>query len=538
VELFVRQARKVRPSFALTEENAAEVVAVCRRLDGLPLAIELAAARSKLLSPAALLTRLGSASDLHDHTVGRPARQRTLRDTIGWSYRLLAPDQQVVFQRLGVFLGGVDLEAVQAVTSSGAGAGDALDAISDLVDASLVTVSEGAGGEPRFALFQTVAEFALEALAAAGDEEETRARHAEYFLLLAERLVPELRTHRGMDAQSRLLAETDNFRAALTWTLQPDAATPPPPALARIGLRLCAQLATFWTFHTYLPELRRWTQRALELDSGADTPERAAVLVAQSSWWDAPGDPGSRALLEEALGISRHLNDPVGIALALADLAEHHMRASELDEAAKLVSESVALAEESGDSRQLAYSLLMRGRVATEQGGFDLAVELFERAQDLDRRRGQEPGVLLGDVAIAQALAASGRAGEAAYRLHRVAADILKLSNPVLSANALAAYAQTCAALGEAERAARLLGAHWALWAALGEPIDSQSSEEQAWLQRSGITAARDTLDKELWDQALQTGASYTLEEAFADACQANIGTAQPSDTASVGQTF
>jgi tetratricopeptide (TPR) repeat protein len=337
-----------------------------------------------------------------------------------------------------------------------------------------------------------------------------------------------LRTHGGMDAQDWLLTETDNFRAALTWTLQPDAATPPPPAQARIGLRLCAQLGPLWTLHTFVPEFRQWSQRALDLDSGADTPERAAVLIAQSGWWDTPGDSRSLTPAEEALGISRRLNDLAGMALALAELAEQHLRAGALDKAAKLAEESVALAQDSGDDPQLAYSSHVHGRVAAARAEFGLAVELFERAQNLDRQRGNERGVIWGEVAIADALAASGRAGEAANRLNRVAADVLKMSSHVLSANTLATYAQTCAALGQAERATRLLGAHWALWAAIGEPVDTQSPEEQAWLQRSGLNAARNTLGDKRWEEALRTGANHNLEEALADARQANITATNP----------
>jgi tetratricopeptide (TPR) repeat protein len=499
------------------------------------LAIELAAARSKLLSPAALLARLGSTADLHDQTVGRPDRQRTLRDTIAWSYQLLTRDQQAVFRRLGVFAGGADLEAVQAVASFGESGTDTLDAITDLVDASLVTVSDDTGGEPRVALLRTVADFAVEALAASGDDEEARARHAEHYLGLAEILALELRTQRGMDAQDRLLTETDNFRAALTWTLQPDAAIPPPPARARIGLRLCAQLGPLWTLQVYVPGFRRWSLRALDLDSGADTPERAAVLIAEAGWRDTPaGEPRSRALLDEALSISRRLNDLAGMARALAELAEEHMRAGQLDEAGELARESVALAQDSGDDLQLALSTHVHGRVATAQGEYDTAVDLLEQAQDLDRQRGDQLGVTWGEIAVAEVLATSGRAREAANRLHRVAADVLKMSNHVLSANTLATYAVTFSALGEAERAARLLGAHWAHWASIGEPVDTQSPEEEAWLQQSGISAARDTLNDKLWEEALRTGATYTLEEALADARQAGVTTAQSTVNASV----
>jgi predicted ATPase len=205
VQLFCQQAKMVRSKFALTEDNAGDVVNVCRRLDGLPLAIELAAARSKLLSPAALLSRLDQTSGLSSPHSDRPKRQQTLHSTIEWSYDLLPPHLQSFFCRLGVFAGGCDLDAVTAVTQV---KGGPLDDVSALVDASLLAISESADREPRVTMLQTIADFALDKLAATGDLAEARRLHAEYYLQLARTLAPELHTGRQLVSAQRLFRST------------------------------------------------------------------------------------------------------------------------------------------------------------------------------------------------------------------------------------------------------------------------------------------------------------------------------------------
>jgi predicted ATPase/DNA-binding XRE family transcriptional regulator len=232
VALFVERAARARPGFALSADNAAALVGICVRLDGLPLAIELAAARVKLLPPPALLARLEGSSALRLLTDGArdlPARQQTLRATIGWSYDLLAPAEQRLFARVAIFVGGCDLEAAEAVCGDGPPEGDAaaplapldievIDGVASLVDKSLLRQEEGVGDEPRFAMLDTIREFGLERLAAAGEAAELRARHARHYLAMVEAggpflLASELR-------QRRLAAEQDNVRTALRWLVE------------------------------------------------------------------------------------------------------------------------------------------------------------------------------------------------------------------------------------------------------------------------------------------------------------------------------
>ena len=227
VQLFVQHARSVRPDFQLTADNLAEVTAICRRLDGLPLAVELAAARTRLLSPTALLSRIDKALDLVATSNLAPSRQKTLRDTITWSHELLTPAQQVFFRRLGVFAGGAELGALGAVaapTLAGDGL-EPLDVVADLADASLVTITEGPDGEPRVRLLETIRAFAVEQLRAAGEVEAIRSAHAAHYFQAAERL-DALRLSQHLEARALAEIELDNFREALGWSLRTDSETP------------------------------------------------------------------------------------------------------------------------------------------------------------------------------------------------------------------------------------------------------------------------------------------------------------------------
>ncbi len=223
VQLFVQHAHMVRPAFAVTSDNAADVVEVCRRLDGLPLAIELAAARTKMLTPTALLARLDKALDISASGTQRPERQRTLRDTIRWSFDLLDPTGQTIFRRLGVFACGADLDAIRAVNADILeDDDDALDLVLDLVDASLVSASEGVGGEPRIGMLETIRAYAADQLTETGEWDSVRARHAEHYLNTIQRLSLLLHGDQFLTARASFEIDHDNFRQALAWTLQPE----------------------------------------------------------------------------------------------------------------------------------------------------------------------------------------------------------------------------------------------------------------------------------------------------------------------------
>ena len=268
VQLLLQQAAMVRPGFTLTPANVNDVATICRRLDGLPLAIELAAARLKLLSPEALLRRLDRRLTLSAADTGRPERQQTLRATIGWSRDLLPADLRPVFDRIGVFAGGCELEALATVAVPAEPAdrlpdqlADPLVLVGELVDASLVTVSDGADGEPRIGMLQTIREFALEQLAGSGQQDEVGRRHAEYYLALAERAAPELRGEQQLEWLGRLEEEHDNLRAALSWSLSSTEREATKNGRTEIGLRLAGALIWFWYNHSHAAEGRRWGAR-------------------------------------------------------------------------------------------------------------------------------------------------------------------------------------------------------------------------------------------------------------------------------------
>jgi len=302
VRLFVDRAQAVNGHFALTDDNAAAVAEICRRLDGLPLAIELAAARTRLLEPQAMLARLehrlhlltGGARDL-------PARQQTLRKTIAWSYDLLDPAEQLIFRRLAVFVGGCTLDAATAVCDVKI---DPLDAVDSLVTKSLVHPVVTAPGEVRLSMYETMREFGLEQLAWTGEVEAGRRRHAEYFLELAEQAEPELWGPTASAWHARLDAEHDNLRAALEWGL-----TAGGDAGSVLAPRLAAALARFWWTRSYHSEGRQWLTRALAIAPAGSAVRMKALHGAAWLAHMLHDSMAARVLLEESLAIACALPD-------------------------------------------------------------------------------------------------------------------------------------------------------------------------------------------------------------------------------------
>ena len=425
--LFAQQASMSRPGFAITAANAADIAAICERLDGLPLAIELAAARVRLLAPRALLARLAHSIDLAAADVGQSSRQRTLRNAIAWSYDLLTPDLAEAFRRAGVFAGGCDLDALAAVAApepgpdaqgaQGVGA-DPLDLAAGLLDVSLITVTDGADGEPRVGMLETIREYALERLEQAGDLDDTRRRHAEYYAGVAERADEQLRGSgpAHLVALDRLEAEHDNLRAALTWSLQTPAAGPAPADRERaaIGLRLAQALALFWYRHGYITEGRRWLQRAIDLaaeDGGAPLAQLAhwlGVLLQQQ------GEPqAARLLLERSLAIWRDLGDRDQQARELNSLGITHHHLDDFDTARSLLEESAAISREVGSAMRLAAALTNLGQLEADAGNFDRATQVLQEALAIDTKQGDMLGVALDQQSLAGVALRAGRAREA-----------------------------------------------------------------------------------------------------------------------------
>ena len=387
VALFVERARAVKHEFVLTKENAPTVAAICARLDGLPLAIELAAARIKLLSPPSMLTRLesrlslltGGARDL-------PSRQQTLRGTVDWSYGLLNPEEQTLFRRLAVFTGGCTLEGVEAVCDTKGDLGiDVLDGMTSMVDKSLTQHVEQADTETRFRMLSTIREYALERLTESPDEATTRRAHAAYYLVLAEEGAQDVAAH--SEWLDRFEMEHDNFRMALDYLIK--------TGDAEWGLRLGAALFRFWETREYHTEGRDAIARLLALEGSATRPKlRARLLFAAAVLSGEQGDYArAQQLFEESLDTCVELKDDRGVAVALNALAVNARDRGDFPLSALLFERCVAIWKDLGDSADLARALSNLASVMKLQGEYARASSLYDECLAMFRKAGDEAGV-------------------------------------------------------------------------------------------------------------------------------------------------
>ena len=386
VALFLQQAQAVKPDFQLTDTNARAIAELCARLDGLPLAIELAAARMKLFSPRALLARLGQRLSVLT-SAGRdvPERQQTLRNTIAWSYDLLDAQEQRLFRQLSVFAGGCTMEAIEAVcTPPGSPAASILDGVASLVDKSLLQhVEQQVGEEPRFVMLETIREYALERLESCGETEVARRAHATYFLRLAEETEPGMTGPQQAGLLERLEQEHDNLRAAMQWTLEHAEEE------KAMALRLGGALRSFWFVRAYFSEGRDFLERALLRSDDVAAPVRAKALYAASQLHDALASPGrAEELCEQSLTLYRELADTRGIASCLHLLADITWNLGNLASARTLGEESLMLFREVGDKRSVAYVLYHLGSLAVEQGEYTRGRDLLTESLTINRELG------------------------------------------------------------------------------------------------------------------------------------------------------
>lgn len=379
VTLFVDRARAARPGFTLTPENALAVAEICQRLDGLPLALELAAARTRVLSPQRIIEHLQQRLGLlTGGPIDLPARQRTLSGAIEWSYDLLSPDEETLFRRLAVFAGSCTLEAVEAVCTVEGRRHHLLDDLTSLIDQSLLR-QELRDGELRFTMLETIREYAQERLGASGERDTVQRRHVGYFLALAERAELGLQ---GVDPSvwlARLEAEHDNFRAALSWCLGEY-------GNAESGLRLAATLVQFWEIRGYWNEGRRWLEAALRDAGGAPSGTRMNALNGAGLLAFQQGDfARAAALAEESLSLGRALGDRRGTVTALNILGFHACATGDYGRAAALGSESLSIAQELSDPLGLADALHILGLVARDRHDLAQAAMLLEESLRLSR---------------------------------------------------------------------------------------------------------------------------------------------------------
>jgi predicted ATPase/serine/threonine protein kinase len=547
VALFVQRAVAARPDFELNQENARAVTAICARLDGLPLAIELAAARVKVLSPSSMLTRL--ASRLHLLTGGArdlPERQQTLRGAIDWSYDLLSPGEQKLFRRLSVFVGGCNLEGLEAVCGAQADLDlDLLDGMASIVDKSLLQQVEHANRESRFVMLETLREYALEKLEASGEQTLTRRAHAAYCLVLAEEEAAEHAAGEGTEWLEGFALEHDNFRAALEWLVE--------TGDADWGLRLGTALFRFWETREYLAEARDRLGKLLKIPAAAaSTKARERALFAAGVFAAEQLDyASSDALFGESLGIARQLRDQQGVAVSLNAMGVNARNRGEVAAAHALFEEGLMLWREAGDPKAVARSLSNLASVAKLQGDYARARSLYAECLSIFQGLGDRTGVAWslnsqgdvardqGDSAAAQALYEQalaifrelgdrwGIAGTltdlgnltreqglspAAHSLYREGLRIFQeLEHKRGIARLLECFACLASAQLETERSLRLAGAAAALRQNIGAPL---TASEQTKLE-AALDPARQALTNTASAMAWLEGWAMPVEKAI-----------------------
>jgi predicted ATPase/class 3 adenylate cyclase len=405
VELFVSRAQAVKPEFQLSKTNAPAVREICARLDGLPLAIELAAARVKLLPPQALLARLGQRLAVltggpHD----APARQQTLRNTIAWSYNLLEAQEQQLFRLLAAFVGGCTLEAIDAVCSAletSIPTSSILDSVASLIDKSILQQTEQESEQPRLLMLETIREYGLEALETSGEMEASRHAHTLYYLAMAEKAEPELVGLQQAVWLERLEQEHDNLRAALEWSLEPGENG----HRRELAVRLGGALRRFWIVHGHWSEGRTFLERALAESKGVSASVQAKALITAANLANMQTDNDrAEALAEKSRSLYQELGDTQGIALSLRQLAVVAARRGKLTEERMLNEEALALFREAGDKEGAAWSLYNLGWLLIVQGDYAQGYALHEESLALHREVGNKWGMAHSLAALASGL--------------------------------------------------------------------------------------------------------------------------------------
>jgi predicted ATPase len=506
VRLFVDRVQAVKPDFALTESNAPAVVAIVRRLEGLPLALELAAARVRLLPAAALLARLDQRLPLlTGGPQDRPDRQRTLRNTIAWSYDLLREDEQALFRRLAVFAGGWTLEAAEAVAAADEPL-DVLEGMAALLDNSLVQSAEQ-DAEPRATMLETIREFGLEQLTATGEEDETRDRHAVYFLHLAERLVPDIHLLESLEQPAQLVVEYDNLRLALLWFDSHDH--------VEALLRLTATLAGEWIARGLLREGLDRIEGVLGRTRSTVSAGRVQVLLAAGVMGVYQGnDERAAPFFEEALVVARDVGDPFLIGQAVAFVGWLSYRRGEYQRAEERIAEALRLLDGIPDPVRATPALLIAGDTAMVQEHFAQALPHYQRIIDLNQTAGfgwilcdAESGLAgvyycLGDVQQAVALYAASL--RRAYAQHITAQFV----------SALVGVAAIAASTGHLEVGAQLLGAA----EGLADSIDARMFPRDFPMRQRALSALTNALEENRLTRELAAGRSLAMDQALATA--------------------
>jgi tetratricopeptide (TPR) repeat protein len=486
VTLFIERAQAVRPDFFATNENAPAIAEICARLDGLPLAIELAAARVSLLTPLSILERLGRILDLPSTYTDLPHRQRTLRSTIDWSYRLLNGLEKTLLRESSVFAGGATLEALENVcTCGGEGPGPILQTLSALVSKSLLVLDDRSGS-PRFVKMESIREFALELLDRDGAAAAVRQAHARYFLELVETTEQMLRGERQKESFDSLERELVNIRSALDWMMESHD--------TESELRLCGSMGLFWQVRGYLSEGIESCARALAEKPPGPAPARARALLASGMLARALGDPErAAAALRESAVLYESAGDPLRLGLAYSylgwslysanrlkearesflklrrkgaeenplltanmelGLATVDLREGANDSARERLERSVQLFTAAGDTRQLAQAIGNLGLLSHGRGALHDSLGLMLRALSLQESLGDKDDLVIGHYNAGELLRELGEPARAIHYYEKAIARAARMGRRRMQSIALCGLAESHLATGEAARAA------------------------------------------------------------------------------------
>jgi predicted ATPase len=548
VELFVQRAAAVWPDFAMTSENASAIEEICSRVDGLPLAIELAAARTKVLPPRAILDRLQSRLQLlTGGALDLPERQQTLRKTIDWSYGLLNEAERKLLRRLSVFAGGCTLEAAEAVCNTSRDLGiDLFEGLSSVVDQNLIQRVDRGEADPRFVMLETIREYAAERLADSGEESAVRRAHAAYCLVLAEEGNPELSPADRAHWLAQCDVEIDNFRSALDWLFHtPD---------LDWGLRLCVALFRFWDMRENFTEGRARLETVLRLGGSDHTKERARVSLFLGALASAQGDyPAAESALEKSLCLYEELGDQSGIAASLNALAvsardrgDYSAAQSNFERSLacwRVLSDRLAIArclhnlanvvkvrgdyprarwalreaadifEQLCDRAGAAWSINQQGDVARAQDDMAAARALYQRALSAFREAGDPWGSARSLTDLAYIYCEQGDHLAARTAIREALEVFAGLGHRRGAARALEGSACLALAQGHAERALKLAAAAAHLRQLINAPLHQ---EEQSKLDQTLLPAWKSLTDAE-GKRAWTEGSAMSLEEAIRD---------------------
>ena len=511
VALFLQRVRSVRPDFRLTEANAGAVSEICLRLDGLPLALELAAARMRTLEPHQLAGRLNHSLDLLTHgSRDLPARQQTLRNTVAWSYDLLDPAQQSLFRQLGVFAGGFSLEAAESVCCE-----DSIDLLEGLAEHSLIE-STIQGDGTRYRMLKPVREFAVERLESLGEAPATMLRHVQFFVAMAEEAGVQMQGPGQLEWLSRLETENDNLWAAMSWALEQSRHE----EAARLGWGLWM----FWWLHGYHQEGRRTMESLLSLDPPA--PSRTIALAVAGNLALAAGDhQAARAWFRDAITLARQIGDRARLAVSLHSLGLSLLDGSELDEATACLEEALPFFVASGNGMMVSGIHTHLGTAALLAGDLERAEQQTRHGLVVARSSGDRVSTYFALYNLGQVALARGDAAGAAPLLEEGLALAREIGNQGRVSYFLESLAIAYGALGHFEKGSRLLGAAAGLKDA-GEIATFNYLTPARAIYGPTVAEMKAAMGDAGYEEAQEEGRQLTLAQAVAYALE---GQAAPS---------